>query len=314
MSGEYTDEELNGLSEEERAALTGEEADTTDEALQDIAGDDENGDDDAGADGDDKDQGADGQNNADDADADLGNADAGSDDQGTTDADTDDAGSDVVNDEIVIPDDIPTVKVDPFVPKISGEVLPEYQAKIDALDAKYEDGTLPMAEHRKEVRKLEAASQNAEIQAQLEAHTQGTWKKEQAVFLDKNPQFRDTKNRILFGALNQEVIRLANDERTVGMTGLQILYAAKANVDKEIGAVTGKPPVIPAKVDDKKAGGNKPKAAKPTHQTLADIPAAAANDTEGDRFAYLDKLDGLVIEAALNKLSDTDRQAYLDGR
>ncbi len=305
----YSEQDLAGLSEEEKAALTGEEADTTDEALADIAGDD---DDDAVDDSGDDDNGTDQGTN--DTSGDQVADDKDGDDKGAA----DDAGTDTTDhDEIVIPDDVPTVEADPFIPRLSGEVLPEYQTRIDALDAKFEEGELTMAEHRKQVRKLEADSQNAEISTQLEAHNNANWQKEQAVFFKHNPQYNDPKNRILIGALNQEVIRLANDERTAGLSGIQILYAAKVNVEREIGAVTGKQAVTSAKADDKKSDSKttpKPKAAKPTHQTLADIPASAANDTDGDRFAYLDRLDGLQLEAALNKLSKADYDAYVTGR
>lgn len=287
MGGKYTEEEMSGLSQEERDAINGDDASVDDATLSEIAGDDEL--DDPEVDNDietDDEPGADpgaGENETVDDPA------AGVDTPESPNGDADESAD---------PFDIEVPAI-AFVPKFTGELLPEFQAEIDKLDTQLDEGNLTLADHRRQVRVLEAQSNNAEASKQL-------WAEEQKVFLKHNPEFNATKNQILFGALNQEVIRLANSPEAEGKSGIQILYAARNNVEKALGVVKAQTvkPVVEVK----------PKAVVPKHQTLGKVPAAeAAEDLAGSRFAHLDKLTGLDLERALSKLSPADMEAYQRG-
>lgn len=318
MSERYTEAELAMLSDTEREALTA--TDVDDESLAEIAGDDEDEDggeeegdaedEDAGA----ADDGTEGDESADEqADTDTG------DDQGE--------GQEAATEETVAFDDIPPVH---FVPKLSGNVLPEYQQRIDQIDAakqaerdaledKFEAGEIDSKAYREgvraidaalraETRKLEAASQNAEINGQL-------WAAEQAAFFKANKTYTREANPVLWGTLNQEVIRVARDPATAGLTGIQVLCVAKANIEKAFSAMFpgASKEKAPAEKAGKKPVTPKPKAQRPTHQTLRDVPAADTADVGNDRFAHLDKLTGLKLEAAIAAMTETDKQAYLSG-
>lgn len=313
MSERYTEAELALLSDTEREALTATAVD--DEGLAEIAGDDDDGEDDAD-DGTEEDDGAEGSD-SEESDTEGEQAD---DDPGAEQEQEDPA-------EETLLDDIPPVH---FVPKLSGDVLPRFQQQIDALEGskqaerdaledKFEAGDIDSKTYREqsraidsalraETRKIEAASQNAEINGQL-------WAAEQAAFFKANKTYTREANPVLWGTLNQEVMRVANDPATSGLTGIQVLCLAKANVEKAFSAMF--PGASKEKAQAEKGGKKpvppKPKAQRPTHQTLRDVPAADTADVGNDRFAHLDKLTGLKLEAAIAAMTEADKQAYLSG-
>lgn len=292
-----------GLSQEEIDAINGDETEDED-ILSEIAGDDEDGEDQDGDDDGDEEADQDGDKNepGDDESVDAGN------DEGADDLDEAvDNGNDVASDaDDFDPNDVPAVS---FTPRLSGEISEKYEKQIEALDAKLDEGEISQAEHRKEVRKLEAASQNEEISSQQ-------WAAEQSAFFKLNGNYAAKTNPVLWGTLNQEVIRLANDKDNEHLSGIQLLYKAKHNVEKAFKAMF--PGQAPAKKDDGKQDAKpkadaKPKVEKKGPKTLAGLPAADSQDTSGDKFAALDKLDGMDLERALAKMSEADRQAYLEG-
>jgi hypothetical protein len=202
-------------------------------------------------------------------------------------------------------DELPPVN---FHPVMSGELLPEYREAEAALNARLDEGDISMSEHRAELRKVEAASQNAEIQAQR-------WKAEQETFFKHNPEFSSSGNRVVWGALNQEVIRLANDPETAELSGLQLLYMARDNVKgafTSIGKENGKVDT-PSQTPGKETIAPKPKADKKGPTTIGGLPAADTAEVGADKFAALDKLDGMELEKALERLSPAEREAYISG-
>lgn len=306
-----------GLSQQEIDAINGVDDDQDDAALADIAGDDDG--DDAGGD---DDGGQDEDDAAGDGAGDVSDGGEGAGDQGDEGQD----GQPVATDDLfaVVPDDLPEVT---FTPKLSGELLPEFaqateqaydaaDAKIDAIEAKFSEGELDedakRAEIRKvererdaEIRRLNASSQNMEIEGQK-------WQAEQAAFFKANDAY--AKNNTLFNALNAEVVRIANLPESAGKSGLQVLYAAKATVDAAIMAIAGTARAAATPKAAQTSQPQKPKARMPDVKTLTDVPAAAAPEVGQDRFAHLDKLDGLQLEAALARMSEADQAAYLAGR
>lgn len=314
MSERYTEAELALLSDTEREALTA--TDVDDEGLAEIAGDDEEEGDDDLEEGD----GADEEEGADEGDP---KHDGDQDDDGE---EQEEAEQEAPVEELSL-DDIPPVH---FVPKLSGDVLPQFQQQIDALENskqaerdaledKFEAGEIDSKAYREsvraidsalrvETRKIEAASQNAEINGQL-------WAAEQAAFFRVNKTYTREANPVLWGTLNQEVMRVARDPATAGLSGIQVLCLAKANVEKAFSAMFpgASKEKAPAEKAGKKPVTPKPKAQRPTHQTLRDVPAADTADMGTDRFAHLDKLTGLKLEAAIASMSEADKQAYLSG-
>ena len=318
MSERYTEAELALLSDTEREALTA--TDVDDEGLAEIAGDDDDGEDDADEDGGEED------GDADDSESEESGTEG--EQAGDGPGEEQEAEQEEVVDEVALDlDSIPPVH---FVPKLSGDVLPQFQQQIDALENskqaerdaledKFEAGEIDSKSYREairaidsalrvETRKIEAASQNAEINGQL-------WAAEQAAFFRVNKTYTREANPVLWGTLNQEVMRVARDPATAGLSGIQVLCLAKANVEKAFSAMFpgASKEKAPAEKAGKKPVTPKPKAQRPTHQTLRDVPAADTADVGTDRFAHLDKLTGLKLEAAIAAMTEADKQAYLSG-
>ena len=314
MSEQYTEAELAMLSDTEREALTA--TDVDDEVLAEIAGDDDDGEDDA-------DDGTEEDGDADDSESEEADTEG---EQADDPGEEQEAEQEAPVEELSL-DDIPPVH---FVPKLSGDVLPQFQQQIDALENskqaerdaledKFESGEIDSKSYREairaidsalrvETRKIEAASQNAEINGQL-------WAAEQAAFFRVNKTYTREANPVLWGTLNQEVMRVARDPATAGLSGIQVLCLAKANVEKAFSAMFpgASKEKAPAEKAGKKPVTPKPKAQRPTHQTLRDVPAADTADVGTDRFAHLDKLTGLKLEAAIASMTEADKQAYLSG-
>lgn len=285
-------EELERLTPEERAEWDAMDADITDEALAALAGEDDDTSDD---DDDDDHTDDDGETN-----------DGNHDDGATSGEGAADEGGSQGEDEktvLVTDEELPIVH---FVPQYSGELLPEYQEQVAALTEKYEAGDLSLTEMLAETRKIEASSRNQETNDQL-------WGAEQKAFFQHNPNFDPGKNRILAGALNQEVIRLANSQEAAGLSGIQILYAAKKSVSEALGLST-----VASKSDtdngkqSKSQEKPKPKASRPDLKTLGGVAAADEDaDTGTGKFAHLEKLEGLALEAAVAKLSPAEQAEWL---
>lgn len=314
-----------GLSQEEVDAINGVDGDTDEAALAEIAGDEADSIDNQEDDNDASDESSDTdkENAAGEGDAgDGGSGDESSADDGGT-AGTGADGADEGTNDGTAADlfaGIEPVAI-AFVPKLSGELLPEFakavedaydaaDTQLDAIEKRFLEGELDADQKRAEIRKVErgreeqirklnAASQNVEIEGQK-------WQAEQEAFFKDNQAYTGP---LLFNALNAEVVRLAALPEAAGKSGLQILQAAKKSIDQQLAAITKAPAVQKQKPAD-----SKPKARRPDVQTLGGVPAAAAADTGGDKWAWLDKLSGMQYEAALAKLSEADQAAYAASR
>lgn len=133
---------------------------------------------------------------------------------------------------------------------------------------------------------------------------------QQRFFADSdNSRFRD--NGVLLNLMDTEVRRLAKDPQVIEklnvgtMTGMDVLNQAKTNILDAIGAASGTPAVKAAQ---------KPAAARPNVVTLSEAPPAANNSTGDGPFAHLDTLSGAKLEAALARLTPEQADAYLSGR
>ena len=312
-----------GLSQEEIDAINGVDGDIDEAALIDTAGDeadndnqeDENDASDESSDTDEEgaaDESDAGDDGSDDESSDNDGGAAGSGTDGADDG-ADDGSSDLFA-------GIEPVAV-AFVPKLSGDLLPEFaqavegaydaaDTQLDAIEKRFLEGELDADQKRAEIRKVErgrddqirklnAASQNTEIEGQK-------WQAEQEAFFKDNQAYTGP---LLFNALNAEVVRLAALPEAAGKTGMQILQAAKLSIDRQLAAVVKAPSVQKQKTAD-----SKPKAQRPDVQTLGGVPAAAAADTGQDRFAHVDKLTGMAFEQALSRMSETEQAAYLASR
>jgi hypothetical protein len=329
MSG-YTDEDLAGLTDEERAALQEDDGsgDTTtlDESLRANEGansgtTDENNDDDANKGGDDGKGGA----NADDAaskgktdDAAAAAAAAAADDAGKG---NDDAEADT--------------GAKPIVPLLVAEAPADADAKLKEIGDKkaqlveqFDNGDITAKEYQtqldalgKQERDLERAIDKAKIAAEIKQQQEmGAWLGEVKDFTSKeHPEY--SKSRVRWTALDTFVKEIASNPENAGLTGKQILARAHEMVVADLGEAA---PAARTDTGGKDGGKKDEKDGKPLKgskidppPTLAKVPAAENQDVEGGRWAALDRLletDPLAHEDKLAKMSDADRDAYLASR
>lgn len=295
----YTEEELAGLTEEEREALLEAEDDTTttmEESLEG-AGNGEQGDGEAGK-GDD----TAGANDAGDGAADAGNG--GADDGAGAGAD---AGA--------------TVEAGNPAPLLVAEAPADADAKLAAIGekkntliAQFEDGDITAKEYQTELDKLakderaiERAVDKAQIAAEMKQQQEtNAWLAQAQDFVtNKHPEY--SKSQVRHMALDSFVKEIGRNPANSNMTGAQILAEAHKRVVEDLGEAPAKKVAADANKPLKGSQAEPPR-------TLAKVPAAQGNDVDDGRWAQFDRLastDPVALEEKLMKLSESDRDAYL---
>ena len=305
-----TEEELALLTEDERRALEelGPEYDAENEEEPVDPWDDDEGEEEGEEESDGGDAGADDDDGEEDP--------AEGDDAGEDDAK---AGDDKPEDEPAQeePAPAPAAKPQQPTPLLSADLpegyedkLREFDEKLTQLDSEFDDGELTTQEYRQAVKETQASKQELEQQvfkANLAREMEENRAKQEWIdtvngFLDDHPDYRQSER--MYRLLDIEVKTLAQTEEAQRMTGAEILAKAHENIAADIPMgkkeAVEEPKQEPAKPAKKAERRNVP-------PTLANVPASdmTAAD-EGGRFAKLDKLDGLELEAELARLYVTN--------
>lgn len=308
MAYQITEEQLAGLTDEERAALEeAEEDNELGEEGEDLELGEEGAGDDAGDDGADDDA-------------------ASEEGEEGEDTGADDEGKEVEGDDGGEQEDPAPKATDPApAPLLTGDVPHDFDDQVkaigaakDELDQKFEDGDLSTKEYRAEMDKLNKAERQLEMQefkartAQEMAENQqrAQWASTVQSFLGDHPEYGTSQLR--YQALDTMVKKVASDEANAGLSGAEILAKAHELVEADLGGVPAAAPAAePAKPAKPKKGAT-PKAPP----TLAKVPAADATDVGNSKFALLDRLadtDPLRYEAEMAKLSPEEADRYLAG-
>jgi len=282
----YTEEELQDLTDEERAALEAEEADAEDE--EEDAGEAEGGDGDTGSEANDGDDGGDGD-------------------------DADGAEKEAEHDSLA-------TEVQPLLaadaPEDAAEQLEAIAKQKEELVLKFDDGELTAKEYQLELDKLakqEREIEQAQFKAKLaqemaEQQQRNAWLATVNQFLSEHAEYRQYPLR--YKALDVAVRELAAQEENQGLSGRQILEKAHEQIVEQFGLTR-------TEQDDPKPEGNKRRKPIEAPPTLANVPAASATETEDGRWAKLDRLmetDPERYERELAKLPEADREAYLQAQ
>lgn len=299
------DEELEGLSDEERAALEDDDGDS--EILGKIAGDT----------GDDEDN--DGEDSADDA-QDIG---AGSGDAAAASAAKDDAaGDDSADDgkDGSANDAGSSDRPAEFSPEFRAAVPEGLDDRLTALDAekaglvtKFQDGEIDMAGFMSETSRLDnermqlvVARENAKFaDNQNKSQREQRWEWEQERFFGSEKNATAYKDPVMVAALDSQVKILANDAANNRRPASWFLEEADRLVRARFNVAGEQKPNTP------KTPGNRQPDLSVVPKTLSNLPAADLSETDSGEFAYLEKLDGIALEAALRKLSPEQEQRYL---
>ena len=211
---------------------------------------------------------------------------------------------------------------EPFVPTYRAEPVENYAEKIAAIDKQFEDGELTMAEYNRQRDALVRQQTKAEIaDDQNEQLSRQRWQWEVKHFIKdiSRNEGIDYNRPLLNAALDTAVKALAAETDAAGnlinvnKEGDWFLQEAHKRVKEELGL--GRKPEAPDNTPPKPAKGAGPRLV-PT--TLAQVPAAELPDTgAADPFANIDKMfeAGRTEEAEMElaKLSKADQLKYLRG-
>lgn len=323
MSGEYSEEFLSGLTDEERAALQEDDGsgDTTTlgESLRDDGANSGTTTDDAANKG-----GDDGKGGKTDDDA---AAKGKTDDAAAAAAGADDAagkkGEGEGNDDAAA-----DTGAKPIVPLLVAEVPTDAEAKLKEIGDKkaelveqFDNGDITAKEYQtqldalgKQERDLERAIDKAEIATEMKQQQEmSAWLGQVNDFTHKtHPEY--SKSRVRWTALDTFVKEIAAKPENANLDGREILRQAHEMVVADLGEAAPAPRADAGGKKDEKDGKplKGPKIEPPP--TLAKVPAAENQDVEGGRWAALDRLaqtDPIELEEKLMKLSPADRDAYL---
>lgn len=294
------EEDMEGLSDEERAAL--QDDDDESEILGKIAGDD-GSDDDEGDDDDDESTTATSEKDA--ARAADGDAGKGG-EQDSAEGDSDESDGNVVT---TAPDEFqPELKA--AAPEGLTEKIAEIDAKIKALREQRREGSIELDAYDEQKDALDeqkfelkiAADRANWAQSQNEETREQRWKWEQERFFgqEKAKMYEDP---VILAALNASVKQIASDKANANKPASFFLEEADRQIRKRFNM--GEPAVKETKQLNRQPDLTK------VPKTLAQLPAAEMAETGDVEFAYLDKLDGIALEAALRKLTPEQEARYL---
>lgn len=300
------DEDMAGLSDEERAAL--EDDDDESEILKNIAGDDDDDENDEQSADDGED---DGHADDDDAAADTAAADGGKAAAG----DAGDAGQNTDGAPVIAEEFQPEFKAS--VPDDIATKLTDLDDRTKALMSKFKDGDIDLPEFMEQKSELDAeklqlsiaAKQSEWAQQQNADSREQRWKWEQERFFgqEKAAIYKDENDPIALAALNATVKQLAADPANSRRPPGWFLEEADRRVRDRfnLGGTSKQAASEQAKKPAREPDlSNVPK-------TLANLPAADISETGSDEFAYLDKLDGIALEQALRKMTPEQEARYL---
>lgn len=204
----------------------------------------------------------------------------------------------------------------------------EIEAKMSALDTKFEDGDITLAAYNKEraeyVESLTEMKMFDKINAQVQkAAAEKGWKDAQADFFSINPEY--SAERIKNVAFVDTVNRLLATDESKKMTDAQIFAAAKKECDAvfhpdgppkaddgNVVSIEEKRTAIEAAEEKRKAieAAKKAEAERAAGvKTLAKVPVSEGNQGD-DKYDAIDKLTGEAYENAVAKMSDTERAIY----
>ena len=215
----------------------------------------------------------------------------------------------------------PTIPAQAQQPTQHPQVQDKFGVELDKLNAdmadlkqKFDDGDISIDEYmdsrfaiERKVVKIEAHQERMQQDAQM------SWDRANQEFLANEDNNALRENDVLYGAFAMQVNKLIGDPASAAMSDADLLRAARDRVFAAFKVPQGSQP----SKDESAVRAAKREAADrgkaPT--TLQGVPAAAqADDVDQSPFAYLDRLSGEQLEAAVAKLSEADQLRWLHSR
>lgn len=203
-------------------------------------------------------------------------------------------------------------------PLFKAELPADIEAKRTALDSqeddlvkKFDEGDITFAEYNKELRSLNrerADLDRAELKAELaqeaqQSQVEHTWQTTANTFVAEHPLI--SKNETTWSSFDAIVRRVTAETMQKGE------QPSRRDLEKAYKQWTEDLGIADAGIQKSQPKQKKQNVVPPN---LGKVPAATANDTDDGKFAHLDRLaesDPLAFEAALAKMSDAQRDEYM---
>lgn len=199
-------------------------------------------------------------------------------------------------------------------PEDAAAQIEQIETDLKALGSKLDEGEIELKDYHSQL--IELTDKRADIKAEVkqaqmaesmnEQAAQQSWAMAQQEFFRENSEYSDSP--VKNAALDAAVRELAQSDDSANQSFSWLLHEAKNKVE----AAFGKPQTANQNESPPKPAKQKT-AAIDIPPTLGGLPASGANDTGKGDFDYLDNLDGMELESALNKLSSAQVSAYLEG-
>ncbi len=213
--------------------------------------------------------------------------------------------------EVIVPETPPPLMVrglDPQQKEKLGQDLSD-------IEAKFQDGEIDYKEYFDKRLEIERTLWADELSTQLSADgVEQQWQWEQETFLSAEDNAWINDDDVVYSAFAATVNRIMATEEGQTMPGPQLLDQARTEVAARF-SPTMADDKAQADEEKKKAaalkGAKDKQANKDIPQTLADIPAAEAEEGAGE-FDWIDKLEGEAYEKAVESLSEAQLARYQD--
>lgn len=202
------------------------------------------------------------------------------------------------------------------VQQINARVGEALAAKLDVAFTRYEDGEITADEYKAETRQINASAAAARSEAEADHRHQAyrtVFAQAANAYQAQNPALWTPEHVTGF---DRHVRAVTGNPAYDKMSPQQKLEAAHRLYASEADILGRTAPPVPGKTAapaPKATVPPRPKGEAPV--TLANIPAASANNASEGRFAALDRMvergDSAGAEAMMAKLSDSERDAYL---
>jgi len=312
-----TDNDKEGLTEEELAAINDdEEVNVIEEESNELSEDDKVGDDnsDGGESGEVANSDDDNANNDD---ADIGGEDAkGADADVNADAGTDDNNAQDAEEASKAPD---------FTPKLNTSKPEDVDAQITSIDEQikavgdeltegdlelneYHDKLAALNNQRSDLNILKKQAEFAEQSNADIAEQRWTWEQDQ--FFNTNSHYKASSAK--YAAFGQIVADVLSNGEFANKDGLSVLSEADKRYKAEFAAPSLKDGDIIDNGEPIKP--NKDKKVVEIPKTLGGLPAADTSGVDsGGEFAAIDKLEGMELEEAISRMSPDQAERYAAG-
>lgn len=204
-----------------------------------------------------------------------------------------------------------------FAPTYRAEQVEDYDKKIEDLTTAFEKGDIQLSQFNKERDVLVRAQTKAEIADESKRqNAEQRWDWEIDRFMDDAKESKELgnvdyrANKILQASLDAAVKELASKEENANKSGRWYLTEAHKEVMKNFGRQPAEKLDEDKAAEAAKAAGRR-QDLKLVPKTLSGLPAASAAETGSDsEFTHLEKLDGLVLERAIAKMTPEQQERY----